>query len=153
MKREIANPYPGGKCFFCGEDNAQGLNLKFYHDDELGETTTEYQPEARFVGQGDILHGAIQMGLLDEIMGWASFVHSGELAVTTKMDFRFLRPLHVSCGAVRVVCRVVERAGPEVRMRAELVNAESAVCTTAAGTYRVVTPERYATLVRRFVTR
>lgn len=148
MKKEIVNPYPGGKCFFCGCGNAQGLNLQFYHDDALGETSTEYVPEERFVGQGNILHGAIQMGLLDEIMGWACFAHTSEMAVTSKMDFRFLQPLYISGDAVRVTCHVIERVDRKVHMRAELVNGENTVCTKATGTYHIVTSEKYAALVQ-----
>ncbi len=148
MKKEIVSPYPSKKCFFCGSDNAQGLNLCFYHDDESGETSTEYVPEARFAGQGNILHGAIQMGLLDEIMGWASFVHTRELAVTSKMDFRFLRPLYISGEPVRVACRVTERVDRKVHLQAELVNSDQAVCTKAIGTYHIITRQQYAALVR-----
>jgi len=36
---------------------------------EKKEASTEYLPAKHFTGQGNILHGAIQMGLLDEIMG------------------------------------------------------------------------------------
>jgi hypothetical protein len=96
MKKEIANPFPDRRCFFCGADNPQGLGLRFFHDDATGETSTEYVPEERFVGQGDILHGAIQMGLLDELMGWACVAHTGEMAVTADLRCRFLRPLRIA---------------------------------------------------------
>ena len=148
MKTELANPYPGKNCFFCGSGNAHGLHLKFYHDDECCEISAQYVPAEHFAGQGDILHGGIQMGLLDEIMGWASFVHTGEMAVTTKMEVQFLRPVHISGQAVRLACRVTGRSGRKVHLQAELVNAENLVCTQAAGVYHILTPEIYAALVR-----
>lgn len=149
MKEEIQRPFPGEQCFFCGSANEHGLHLRFFHDAALGETSTEYVPEARFLGQGDILHGAIQMGLLDEIMGWASYVHTREMAVTTRLEARFLRPLHVDGTPVGVRCRVTGREGRDILMRAELVDAGGTVCTTAEGTYRVIPAERFAALVQR----
>lgn len=148
MKTELVNHYPGKKCFFCGSGNAHGLHLKFYQDDENGEISTEYVPAEHFAGQGNILHGGIQMGLLDEIMGWTSLVETGEMAVTTHMEVQFLRPLYISGQAVRVACRVTGRTDRKVHMQAELVNAENVVCTTAAGIYHILTPEMYAALVQ-----
>ncbi|WP_428558431.1 MAG: PaaI family thioesterase [Solidesulfovibrio sp. DCME] len=148
MKREIARPYPDGRCFYCGPDNPQGLGLRFYHDEATAETSTEYLPEERFVGQGDILHGAIQMGLLDELMGWACYVHTGEMAVTTDMRFKFRRPLYIAGTPVRAACRVTGRDGPKVHMVAELVDAVGVVCLTATGTYHILPPERFEAVVR-----
>lgn len=148
MKKEIANPFPFKACFLCGRENPHGLHLRFHLDDESGEVFTEYVPEERFAGQGDILHGALQMGLLDEAMGWASFAHTGIMGVTTGIDVRFLRPVYISAGAVRVGCRVLERDGRDVRLEGELVGADGTVCTTATGVYRLLSPERHAALIR-----
>ena len=72
MKKEIQNPFPDNNCFYCGSDNNLGLKLEFFWDEDKQETYTEYLPSQYFTGQGNILHGAIQMGLLDEIMGLTS---------------------------------------------------------------------------------
>ena len=85
VKKEILNPFPDKDCFFCGSNNNLGLKLKFYWDQEKKEASTEYLPVPHFVGQGKILHGAIQMGLLDEIMGWTSYVFIQKMAVTSKI--------------------------------------------------------------------
>jgi len=69
MKQEIPNPFSDDNCFFCGTNNDQGLKLTFYWDEVQEEVSTEYLPEHRFTGQGNILHGAVQIDLIDEIMG------------------------------------------------------------------------------------
>jgi len=69
MKKEIPSLFADNDCFFCGRDNQAGLKLNFYWDEERGEASTEYVPPRHFSGHGSILHGGIQMGLLDEIMG------------------------------------------------------------------------------------
>jgi acyl-coenzyme A thioesterase PaaI-like protein len=147
VDKEIPNPFPRRTCFFCGDDNPDGLRLTFRQDEASGEVFTDYAPEARFAGQGDILHGAIQMGLLDEAMGWACFARTGQLGVTTDFAARFLRPARIAAGRLRVRCRVDGASGRDVRLSGELLDAGGGVCTTATGTYRVLSPERRAALI------
>ncbi len=148
MKQEIRNPYSGSGCFFCGNDNPHGLKLGFYWDDERKEASTEYLPERRFAGQGDILHGAIQLGLLDEIMGWTCYVRTGEMAVTTGLNARFLSPVYIAGRIVRVTCRVDSEEGKRVTMTAVLTNSDGVACTTATGTYHVLPAEKYRAIIQ-----
>lgn len=150
MKVEIESPFPESEaeCFFCGRDSRDGLKLRFFLDEERGEVSTEYVPERRYVGQGDILHGAIQMGLLDETMGWTTVVTSGQMAVTSALNVRFLRPIYIRGTSVTATCRVVRRAGRDVELTGELTDSEGVVCTTATSTYRLLSEERFEALVR-----
>lgn len=148
MKTEMGNPFGNGNCFFCGSNNDAGLKLTFFRDTETDEISCEYDPEERFSGQGSILHGAIQMGLLDEIMGWTSHAVTGEMAVTAGIDIRFRRPVYIHGGPVRVTGRVTSREGARVHMTAELRNRDGKVCTTAQGTYHILPGDRYAPLIR-----
>ena len=146
MKREIENPYLDGLCFYCGPNNQDGLKLKFYLDEETGEVSTEYMPSAPYIGQGNILHGGIMIGLLDEIMGWMSHVATGEMAVTSDIQVKFLRPVYLG-NSVRVICRVTSIENPRIDMEADLVNRDGVVCSRATGTYHVLARERYDKLI------
>ena len=147
MKKEIPNPYQDESCFYCGSKNPEGLKLRFYQDDETGEVSTEYFPAQHFVGQGNILHGGIQLGLLDEIMGWTSYVHTGEMAVTSDFKAKFISPVYLG-KTVKVVCKVTSRKDLKVHMHAALKNAEGIVCTTATGVYRILSSDKYQALIR-----
>ena len=147
MKREIANPYPDNNCFFCGKDNEKGLHLKFYWDEETQETSTDYFPHQCFIGQGKILHGGIQMGMLDEIMGWTCYVVTKSMAVTSGLEIRFLRPVYVVGERVKVKCRVVSKDGTKVTMIAELEDCESLTCTTATGTYHLLGQKKFEAIL------
>jgi acyl-coenzyme A thioesterase PaaI-like protein len=151
MKTEIQNPYPEteAECFFCGPLSHDGLKLRFFWDDERREVSTEYVPERRFAGQGDILHGAIQMGLLDEIMGWTTVVESGQMAVTIDIAVKFLRPVYIADAPVSVACRVAAREDRNVDLEAELTSDDGVVCTTATARYRLLSAERFERLVYR----
>ena len=147
MKEEIENPYPENNCFFCGSENTHGLHLKFHWDKEKKEVSTEYLPAEHFVGQGNILHGGIQMGLLDEIMGWTSYVVSQQMGVTSELKFKFLQPLYIGEEEIKVTCRVSSQEGPKVNMQATLSDSDGAVCTTATGTYHMLAPDRYKKII------
>lgn len=147
MIRELTNPFADGTCFFCGPANPSGLGLTFRHDTETGLTFTEYTPEPRFAGQGDIFHGGLQMGILDEIMWWAGYATTGETrAVTAGARFRFLRPVRIGV-PLRAECALRSREGASIRLAGRILNAAGKPCTTVRGEYRVIDPERYRALV------
>jgi len=148
MKEEIQNPFSDNHCFFCGSKNNEGLKLNFYWDEDGKETYTEYLPAQHFVGQGNILHGAIQMGLLDEIMGWTTYAFTQEMAVTSGLNIKFLQPTYICGEKVSVTCRVTSKEGPKVKMQAELLNNEGDICTTATGTFHILPPDKYKDLIQ-----
>lgn len=132
----------------CGPESDCGLHITFAYDDETHEVSAEYLPERRFVGQGDILHGAIQAGLLDEAMGWMVHADTGMSAVTTNLNVDFLRPLYIQGRPIHVSCRILERHGSKIWLSAELSDGDCEVCTTARGTFHIVRPEKYDEIVR-----
>ena len=148
MKEEIQNPFPDNNCFFCGSENTEGLKLKFYWDKEKQETYTEYLPAEHFVGQGDILHGAIQMGLLDEIMGWTSYIFAQEMAVTSDLNINFLQPAYINGKKLHVTCRVISKKGSKINMQAVLTNNQDDICTKATGTSHILSANKYKDLIK-----
>lgn len=149
MVRRIENPFENGRCFFCGPENDDGLGLEFVYDEEAGETLCEYVPEQRFQGQGNILHGGMQMGLLDEAMWWAGYAGTGvKEAVTVNASFRFLRPVYIG-EKVTIVCRVKAHEGPAIKLAGAIVNGDGKKCTTVKGEYRAITEAQYEALVER----
>jgi acyl-coenzyme A thioesterase PaaI-like protein len=148
MKKEIQNPFLDGNCFFCGNNNEIGLKLKFYWDEDRKEVFSEYLPARQFVGQGNILHGAIQMGLLDEIMGWASYAFTREMAVTSDIDINFLKPTYVNGDKISVACKVTSKKRQKIQMHAKLLNINGDICTTANGIYHILSPEKYSNLIQ-----
>ncbi len=148
MKKKIQNPYPDNNCFFCGSENHNGLKLTFYWEEEKKEMTAEYLPAKHFVGQGNILHGGIQMGLLDEIMGWTSYVFSQEMAVTSNLDIKFIRPVYICDKKVHLICRVISKEGAKITMQATLANNDGDACTTATGMFYALSSEKYKDIIQ-----
>jgi acyl-coenzyme A thioesterase PaaI-like protein len=148
MKKEIVSPYLDQQCFFCGESNAAGLRLKFYLDEDTGVISTEYTASAPFRGLGDILHGGIQCGLFDEIMGWTSHILTGQIGVTSDLTVNFLKPVYLGT-RLAVSCRIAERDGSKVRLEARIEAPDGVVCTRASGTYHLLPQSRFDSLARR----
>ncbi|MDA3917037.1 MAG: PaaI family thioesterase [Deltaproteobacteria bacterium] len=148
MKKEIKNPFPDGNCFFCGSNNKFGLKLKFYWDEEKKEASTEYLAAKHFTGQGNILHGAIQMGLLDEIMGWTSYVFTEKMAVTSGINVKFLKPAYIDGEKISITCKVTSKEGLKIKMHAKLFNIKGAACTEAEGSYHILSSEKYRDIIQ-----
>ena len=146
MKKEITNLYPDQECLFCGEKNQVGLKLKFYLDEETEEVSTEYLPSKPFGGLGNILHGGIQTGLFDEIMGWTAHSLTGEMGVTSELEIRFLKPVYLG-KRVKVYCRLTSRNGPEVHLEARIETPDGTVCSIATGTYYLLPQARFRQLI------
>lgn len=143
MLIDIENPFEDGHCFFCGPNNASGLKLRFQHDEETGEVSVEYTPEAKFQGQGNVFHGGMQMGILDEAMWWAGYAVTGiKEAVTASASFRFLRPVYIG-EKIRIVCKVKAHEGRSIRLQGWILNPAGKKCTTVKGEYREMDREMY----------
>ena len=146
MKIEIPNPYPEQECFFCGKKNPIGLRLKFYLDEETGEVITDYVPSKLFMGLGNILHGGIQAGLFDEIMGWTTHTLTGQMGVTSELTIHFLQPVYLE-KKLLISCRIMSRQNAKDQLESTIETAEGAVCTRATGTYHLLTQDKFEKLI------
>ena len=143
----IPNPFLRGDCFFCGASNPVGLKLAFYEaGTEPKEIICRWTPPALYKGLGRILHGGIQTGLFDEIMGWATVHLTKGIGVTVDLKVIFLKPLFVE-QEIEVRCRIESLEGHKVNLSAEIRNQEGTLCTNATGTYLLMDEGRFKSLV------
>lgn len=145
----IPNPYDRDDCFFCGASNPVGLRLSFYETEtDPHELVCKWSPPPVYRGLGKILHGGIQSGLFDEIMGWTTTHLFKQGGVTLGLNIRFLKPLFVEQD-IEVRCRVESQEGDKVNMVAEITNENGVLCSQATGTYLIMNPERFKTLIEK----
>ncbi len=141
--KNLINPFGQGGCFFCSPANKDGLGLQFYATEtEPPELVCNWTPPATYRGFGRILHGGIQSGLFDEIMGWTTAHVTGRFGVTLSLTIDFKRPVLVE-RSLRVQCRIDSRHGDKVHLSAELLDAQDRVCSTSTGMYLAMEPERF----------
>lgn len=143
----LQNPYSGEGCFFCGAENPIGLRLKFCFDPgPPAELVCRWRARAAYRGLGKVLHGGIQSGLFDEIMGWTAHRLLGKAAVTTSLQISFTKPVTVEQD-IEVRCRLAGQEGPVVHLAAELRDARGRVCASATGAYHQMSDERFRDLM------
>jgi acyl-coenzyme A thioesterase PaaI-like protein len=83
-------------CFVCGQDNPQGLHIRFEREGS-GELTANWTPRPECEGFRGIVHGGIVSTVLDEAMSKA-VAATGTEALTAEIRVRFRH--HVDTGKV-----------------------------------------------------
>jgi uncharacterized protein (TIGR00369 family) len=143
----IPNPYNEDGCFFCGPTNPVGLHLEFMTaKKEPREVVCRWSPSEHYAGFGNILHGGIQSGLCDEIMGWTTLHIIRKPAVTSSITISFKKPLYVGA-EIEARCRIDSIDGPKVGLSAEIRDAGGTVCTSATGTYYMIDEDAFEGLI------
>lgn len=147
-ERERVNTVVDHGCFGCGELNPIGLRLAFYRDGE-DRVRASFTPAPEHEGYVGLTHGGIVSAALDEAMSW-SVIASGRLAVTTKMEVQFRRPVPVG-EPIEVIGEIVRDRGRGVETRGEIRAADGTLLVTATGSFVRVSAERQRAWEARYV--
>ncbi len=118
-----------GRCFGCGPENAEGLQMRFLPVD--GESVCDYSVPERYQSWEGVVHGGMVALMLDEAVGWAAW-HAERPGVTGKLEVRYRQPLRVGervrvAGRVEKVRRTLVYASARIERDGELVAEATAV--------------------------
>jgi uncharacterized protein (TIGR00369 family) len=142
--RQLSNPFSsldGYNCFGCSPDNPNGLRMQFF--DEGDTVVSAWEPTDDFQGWHNVLHGGIQATLMDEIASWVVFAKLGTTGVTSKMEVKLSRPMHMDKGPVKLVAKLREMRRNIAVIDVELLDGEGTKC--AEGIFHYFTyPEKLA---------
>jgi uncharacterized protein (TIGR00369 family) len=136
MARPIRNPFvalEGYNCFGCSPGNPIGLKLNFIEDGD--ELVSKWDPENRFQGYHNVLHGGIQATLMDEIASWTVYVKHGTAGVTSEMKVRFHKAVRVDEGALTLKSKIVSVRRNLVDIEVKLLNHLDILCAESVVTY------------------
>ncbi len=135
-------------CFVCGESNPKALNVRFYADDHSAYVPLTLREEQ--MGYPGIAHGGVLMSILDELMGWAATMQTGEFSVSAEISTRFLRPvpLHTPLTAR---AQMTQRRGRVWYTHGEIVDEQGTVYVRAAGKYVSIGRERTEQILRLMI--
>ena len=90
---EIKNlPIPVNRCFACGQDNKEGMHLKFRFDEARRRVDCRFRLTERYQGPPGHAHGGIVATILDEAMGKVNKLRS-VIALTKHMEVEYVRPV------------------------------------------------------------
>ena len=142
MKR-IINPWrgmDGYRCFGCDPRSEQGLRMEFYEDGD--RIVSRWKPRPEFQGWVDTLHGGIQATLADEISSWVVFRKFQTSGVTSRMEVRYLKPIHTSEDHITLQATVVRQRRNIVDIEVKILNSQDQLCTEALCIYFLCPKEK-----------
>jgi uncharacterized protein (TIGR00369 family) len=122
------------RCFFCGQERADGMKLEFHAVGE-GSVTARFESGAPYEGYPGLMHGGVIAAILDSAMTNCLF-SLGIVAVTAEMRVRYVVPVKLALP--------LEAAAEVVRLRDPLCDVRARI---AQG--RIVVARAEATFMRK----
>jgi acyl-coenzyme A thioesterase PaaI-like protein len=127
------------RCFGCGADNLEGMQLHFDQRDD-GSVETVHWPAPHHCGLDTVVHGGIQATILDEVMGVAAQLSlpddAGDAAcVTAEMNLRYRAPVPMD-GPVVARATVERVEGRDIHVTGLIVGADGQPLTEATSRWR-----------------
>lgn len=143
--RKIVNAYAkmpkaetGYRCFGCSPYNEAGLHLEFVEEGDI--VYSEWEPQKRFEGFINVLHGGIQATLLDEIANWIICVKCNTSGVTADLNVKYKRPLLIDGGKIKIVAELAEVTRRLITVRTH-IEQQGNICCEGEVRYRVFSEE------------
>ena len=120
-------------CFGCSPFNEIGLQLEFWENGD--EVLAKWKPRNSLEGWHDVIHGGVQAALLDELAGWIVLIKMKTAGVTSELNIKYLKPVHISKGEITVSGKVISSERRLTRISASLFDGEGQECATAELVY------------------
>jgi uncharacterized protein (TIGR00369 family) len=127
-------------CFACGDENPEGMHLRFDFDEERRCFVCHLLLEKRFTGPPGHCHGGIIATILDEAMGKVNRLRD-VVAVTSQITVHYLKPVPLHQPLV-VESREVSVHGRQHINAAEIFDRNGQVLARSEGTFVAIDPEK-----------
>jgi acyl-coenzyme A thioesterase PaaI-like protein len=139
--KPVNNPYIGHDgyfCFGCDPGNPIGLKLSFVSDGSIVES--RWEPDERFQGYHNVLHGGIQTTLMDEIASWLVFRVLGTAGMTRSINVTFHSSARTDGGPIELRAELLQHEKKRAVIRC-LLSQDGEVRSEAVCDYAIVSPE------------
>jgi uncharacterized protein (TIGR00369 family) len=127
-------------CFVCGQNNKDGMRLKFILDEPHQIFVCHFRLSSRYTGPPGHCHGGIIASILDDAMGKVNKLHQ-VVALTREMTVEYLKPVPLH-KPLRVEGREIEVRGPKHINAAEILNEKNEVLARSRGIFIAIDPEK-----------
>jgi len=127
-------------CFACGQDNLEGMRLKFLLDDARKRFVCRFRLGKRYTGPPRHCHGGIIATILDDAMGKLNKLRD-VLAMTAKMTVEYIKPVPLY-KPLRVESREIGKRGRRLTHTAEILDEKGTVLARSRGVFVIVDPQR-----------
>jgi uncharacterized protein (TIGR00369 family) len=127
-------------CFVCGQNNPDGMRLKFIFDEDRQTFVCKFRLGKRYTGPPGHCHGGIIASILDDAMGKVNKLHH-VVALTREMTVEYLKPVPLR-QPLRVEGREIEKRGRTHINSAEILNEKNEVLARSRGIFIAIDPEK-----------
>jgi uncharacterized protein (TIGR00369 family) len=135
-------------CFACGQNNPDGMRLKFTLDEARQTFVSRFRLSKRYTGPPGHCHGGIIATILDDAMGKVNKLHH-VIALTKEMTIEYLKPVPLH-QPLHVEGREVSVHGRQHINAAEILNEKNEVLARSRGIFIAIDPEKmFAKFVER----
>lgn len=125
-------------CFACGQNNPDGMHLKFTLDEERQTFVCRFRLSKRYTGPPGHCHGGIIATILDDAMGKVNKLRH-VIALTKEMTVEYIRPVPLH-KPLRVEGREVAVRGRQHINMAEIMNEKGEVLARSKGIFIAIDP-------------
>jgi uncharacterized protein (TIGR00369 family) len=127
-------------CFVCGQNNPDGMKLKFILDEERQTFICRFRLSKRYTGPPGHCHGGIIASILDDAMGKVNKLHQ-VVALTREMTVEYLKPVPLH-KPLRVEGHEISKRGRTHINAAEILNEKNEVLARSRGIFIAIDPEK-----------
>ncbi len=127
-------------CFVCGQNNPDGMRLKFILDEERQTFVCRFRLGKRYTGPPGHCHGGIIASILDDAMGKVNKLHH-VVALTREMTVEYLKPVPLH-KPLRVEGREIQKRGRTHVNAAQILNEKNEVLARSKGIFIAIDPEK-----------
>jgi uncharacterized protein (TIGR00369 family) len=127
-------------CFVCGQNNKDGMRLKFILDEPRQIFVCHFRLRDRYTGPPGHCHGGIIASILDDAMGKVNKLRH-VVALTREMTVEYLKPVPLH-KPLRVEGREIEVRGTKHINAAEILNENNEVLARSRGIFIAIDPEK-----------
>ncbi|HMA61795.1 MAG TPA: PaaI family thioesterase [bacterium] len=139
--KKLRNPHldDNALCFACSPHNPIGLQMEFYDD---GDSILAYwQPQRKYEGFENVLHGGIQSTMIDEIAAWTVFVKGGTAGVTKSINVEYKQPVYINKGKIKLKSKFHQKDERHARVNVKLFNHKNEIAAQGEAVYYLYPPK------------
>ena len=127
-------------CFVCGQNNRNGMRLKFILDEARQTFVCQFRLSKRYTGPPGHTHGGVIACILDDAMGKVNKLPH-VVALTREMTIEYLKPVPLH-KPLRVEGRELSVQGRQHINTAEILNDKNEVLARSRGIFIAIDPEK-----------
>src|ERR1700690_2526000 len=127
-------------CFVCGQNNPQGMRLKFILDEQRQTFVCKFRLSSRYTGPPGHCHGGIIATILDDAMSKLNKLRQ-VVAVTSRMTVEYIKPVPLN-QPLRVESHELSKRARRLTHTAEISDETGKLLARSKGTFIIIDPDK-----------